>query len=75
MGVWERCGFHYGHDPVTLAPMGRRCDQAASEEIHWKDGRTSVACGKHGLRSLTPEARLLVARVVALTPTTGGASK
>jgi hypothetical protein len=66
--MWERCGYFYDHHPVSLAPMGRQCEQAAVEVLHWKDGRTSVACRKHGLSSLVPEARLLVKRVVFLNP-------
>lgn len=63
----ETCSFRYDHDPATLAPRGRRCRRAAVEEIHWKDGRTSVACPAHGLNELTEDARALVLRVVPLT--------
>lgn len=62
----ERCTFRFDHDPATLTPRGRACTSQAVEEIHWKDGRTSVACKEHGVDALTDSARMLVARVVPL---------
>jgi hypothetical protein len=62
----EICTFRYDHDPATLAPRGRKCRSVAVNEIHWKDGRTSVACAAHGIDELTEEARAEVLRVVPL---------
>ncbi len=64
----EVCTFRYDHDPATLAPRGRACKSIAVEEIHWKDGRVSVACAAHGLDALTDDAKVEVRRVKALTP-------
>ena len=62
----EVCTFRYDHDPATLAPRGRACKRSAVEEIHWKDGRTSVACREHGVEALTENAKAEVLRVVRL---------
>ena len=62
----EVCTFRYDHDPATLAPRGRACKRSAVEEIHWKDGRTSVACREHGVEALTEDGKAEVLRVVRL---------
>lgn len=50
-------------DPVTFAPIGPECGRAVVSVIRWADGRYSPACDQHGLNSLTPETRSLVAAV------------
>jgi hypothetical protein len=62
----QLCTFHFDHDPVTLAPRGRACEALGVEEIHWKDGRVSIACKEHGVDALTKDAKAEVRRVVPL---------
>ena len=66
IGPGERCSFHFDHDPKTDEPRGRRCRAKATLAIHWKDGRVSVGCAKHGLSSLDRSALKLVKSVARL---------
>jgi hypothetical protein len=63
----EICTFRFDHDPATLAPRGRACKSPAVKEIHWRDGRTSLACDAHGVEALTDDAKELVLFVAYLT--------
>ena len=60
------CMFHDDHDPVTLQPRGTQCDRHAVQEIHWKDGRISLACEAHGVSALHADALPLVNDVTEL---------
>ena len=62
----DTCTFCFEHDPETLAPKGDACKAPGVDEIHWKDGRISVACREHGLDALDEEARAEVFHVVPL---------
>jgi hypothetical protein len=61
--VSEPCTFCETWDPVTLDPTGPQCGKPAVEALHWKDGRVSVACSKHGIDALDADARELLRTV------------
>lgn len=44
---WGQCSFHDAHDEVNDVPSGNRCQEDATHEIHWADGRVSAGCAEH----------------------------
>jgi hypothetical protein len=62
----ETCVFCSAFDPMTLEPLGPCCGQVATQIIHWLDGRSSTACGAHGLDALDGDAKALVFHVAPL---------
>jgi hypothetical protein len=57
------CAFRPEHDLETDEPRGPACGAPATQEIHWRDGRVSPSCAKHGLRALDKAARALVSLI------------
>jgi hypothetical protein len=57
------CAFRQEHDLERDEPTGAVCGEPATQEIHWKDGRVSPSCAKHGLVALDKDALALVKRV------------
>lgn len=64
MSAAETCAFHDSWDPATGEPTGPECGKPATATIRWRDGRESPSCVMHGFKSLTREAKALVAYVV-----------
>lgn len=43
----ERCQYRYAHDMATDLPAGKQCEQNATHQIDWEDGRHSFGCADH----------------------------